>query len=71
MKDKMKQTIIFTVVWFAVFVGVTIFLDVVIDGISVADINMVRLVATSAIGAIVAGIVNTLVLLALDKCKNK
>lgn len=67
----MKQTIIFTVVWFAVFVGVTIFLDVVIDGISVADINMVRLVATSAIGAIVAGIVNTLVLLALDKCKNK
>jgi len=67
----MKQTAIFTIVWFVVFVGVTIFLDVVIDGIRIADINMVRLVITSAIGAIVAGIVNTLILVALDKRKKK
>ena len=53
--DKIRQFVVFAVVWLVVTIGVRIFLDVVIDGLAMADIDMVRLLWTSAVGAVVAG----------------
>ena len=71
MKEMLRQFVVFTLFFLVAFVGVRIFLDVVIDGLSIADINMVRLIITTAIGAVVVGILYVLVFFVMNKLGKK